>query len=1172
MPTIHPERTMSKGETMKQKANKGWALPILALSSLVLLLFATASWADTYNAQVKFDRDYYMPYYVYDSTDAQWEFDCAHIGVRDVDWTTEPTEVIVHISSDTDPTGMDFKLQDTDTAPASDADSWWTTYGGVDDVSTTTFPDTSGNVNYATVCLGEDGEDGDLTGLRFDDLTSTEGDATDGTWGELLVSNGDTIIVSYVDQVGANGQETTVTDQAVVSYWSGDITTQPANLKYTSTEPTSANIVVLVTDHDLNLNPVLAETITASEEDCLYSTKAVEISLMNDIKVQSDKAGCDFNFSDATARTLVETGKNTGVFRAYGYIWDGSDCTQPTNPNNFECDAEINDDIMFKYYDRNNANGAAGTDTTHVAFGETVTGRLSLDSPATYMIGDKMTITIDDADMNLNPNQADVWDWNAKDFEGTGNCVKVTRTGSRDGAKTTPKDMYVPLIETGTNTGMFTGKIKFQCDEATESETHGDFEWVGEGTDDTTKLEGARNVTYTITYYDAADANGCDDCNQPVEAASFLTEDGSIEFADNILSQDQDVLVWLYDDDLNTDPESIQATYDPGSLGTNNDGETDTGITAAQDENWDDDTEHRPLAAPNVDECDGDTSYVMVLVTTYDGYDYGDGTNDVKGTDYDTVVLYMRETGVDTGIFTGWFNVSGTDGDTFDAANGNENTDILYVDGLDPDENNPDHEVIYAFYVDSPASGSELKLRTDTAATTSHVSTLTYEPTTPWFSDTVTATLTDTDLDTDPESPNVLTGDENEYNDTGGVKLESQSTKEGPVYLYFRETGNNTGIFTSTFEVCSENGCSQNGNAGIPAKIEAAVRDEVTLTLHDTNPDKEYEQKFILPSHDGQLNTTPVSGSDVSPNGDTIEITVIDQDLNLTNDNDDSCEGNQPQSPAANCSVTCSSESNDLGVDVKLEETGTDTGVFTGYVQTCLTADCSQGGPPAKIEVAKGDLVTVTYEDEFNAAGQEGVISVAVFYAQYILGDMEWTEDEYEIGESAIIRLDERDLDTNPLSPQTVTVSAYSSTDQAGIQVTLLETGNMSHVFEKAIMISATSSVDNTSLKASDGDTLTARYEDLKNNNGMPETVYAYATVKGDECEYEHTGDVDENGSIDPDDALAALLIFLEEYDNTECSEVNADVCPDPDGDGVVDPGDAVAILKIYLGITPICD
>ncbi len=110
-------------------------------------------------------------------------------------------------------------------------------------------------------------------------------------------------------------------------------------------------------------------------------------------------------------------------------------------------------------------------------------------------------------------------------------------------------------------------------------------------------------------------------------------------------------------------------------------------------------------------------------------------------------------------------------------------------------------------------------------------------------------------------------------------------------------------------------------------------------------------------------------------------------------------------------------------------------------------------------------------------------------------GTIELDRALYTIEDTATITVSDTDLNTLPGSAQIVNININSNTEPAGETVTLTETGPDTSTFEGSITLSAING--GGILQVSDGDTVTATYNDADDGSGSPAVITDTAIIDG---------------------------------------------------------------------------
>ena len=186
----------------------------------------------------------------------------------------------------------------------------------------------------------------------------------------------------------------------------------------------------------------------------------------------------------------------------------------------------------------------------------------------------------------------------------------------------------------------------------------------------------------------------------------------------------------------------------------------------------------------------------------------------------------------------------------------------------------------------------------------------------------------------------------------------------------------------------------------------------------------------------------------------------------------------------------------------KLVETGPSTGIFTGEIILtgfCHDADgnsntgiqargskCNigddtnprtepyQNGGPTNgfLEADNDDGITVSFEYTEN----QTILGSAPI--RWNIGDVQWHEANYPSTGTGIIRVIDPDMNLNPEAIDSFDIDVWSESDAGGIDLTVTETGEMTGIFEGRVFFTTTSESSGNRLLVSEGDILTAEYED----------------------------------------------------------------------------------------------
>ncbi|MCX8175841.1 MAG: hypothetical protein N3E48_01250, partial [Candidatus Bathyarchaeota archaeon] len=223
---------------------------------------------------------------------------------------------------------------------------------------------------------------------------------------------GDTITIRYNDEQDANGNGVKLVEKVKVSATTGEVTLNKQNY------PISGVVEVKVKDPDRNKDPASAESIGADEVTIKSTSQTTPVNL--------DKP-------------LIETGPNTGVFTGKFQLKPMLEAQ--TSPVNGVCYVAYGDWIVVTYVDPIGEDNVKDIHVTAKAQITQTTAKLSFDK-ASYMFNDTAVITLVDPDLN---EESTIIEF-----------VNVNVFSSTDLA-----GVSIVLAETGSNTGVFKGEVRF---------------------------------------------------------------------------------------------------------------------------------------------------------------------------------------------------------------------------------------------------------------------------------------------------------------------------------------------------------------------------------------------------------------------------------------------------------------------------------------------------------------------------------------------------------------------------------------------------------------------------------------------------------------------------------------------------------------------------------------
>jgi len=173
----------------------------------------------------------------------------------------------------------------------------------------------------------------------------------------------------------------------------------------------------------------------------------------------------------------------------------------------------------------------------------------------------------------------------------------------------------------------------------------------------------------------------------------------------------------------------------------------------------------------------------------------------------------------------------------------------------------------------------------------------------------------------------------------------------------------------------------------------------------------------------------------------------------------------------------------------RLVETGTDTGIFTGEViltgfahdadgdgvndaPTQLTSADGGGPTDGFLETDDDDGLTVSFE----FSEDETVVGSALI--RWNIGEVQWLEASYPATGTGVVRIVDPDMNLNPEAVDNFDVDLWSDSDAGGIDLTVTETNEATGIFEGTVFFTVTDESSGHRLRVSEGDTITAEYED----------------------------------------------------------------------------------------------
>ena len=794
--------------------------------------------------------------------------------------------------------------------------------------------------------------------------------------------------------------------------------------------------------------------------------------------------------NDAVYRfELEEIGANTGVFGgSIEYVMTNQlTIDDPTSVENsvdpldksvkliVTDDMDGSDGLTISYVDIDSTTSEEIISVKEDA--NTHSGTISLDKES-YFQGNTITATIHDADLNTDSDTIEIYtDMDDMDWIGNNQVyvVDVLINGQRyDDGGCTSQDIGIQnsgltFTETSDDSGVFVGTMKlpaFYCEGITPVETNG------------------KDIEFV--YQDFLDASGKP--NETSDTASIRSNTASISLDSTVYP----VPIGTAQFETSSTNEHVSATPVSVTVSIND-----------PDKN---------LAASGIDTIDlrkyvADNEYPLEI------------TLNQKGEKYTFDIDQLLDNGVatETERDSGIFEISIDIAQTTYGANINEiqQGDILSVSYTD----------------DADASGN-LNTVSDSATFDLRNGVLQTDKSVYIIGSDAIVTLIDPDfnLDTDSEETLPLTLI-NWDSDAGEETLDDDIFNAEPAGL--RETGDNTGIFQVVIEIPEYIDDSDD-------KLERG--EQITLEYIDWGPAGakfvgDDDEKIELDIFTSNFGATIELDQKVYTWTDKVYVTVVAPDHNFDSNKVDEIGNNNDHE------IVVSTREAKIE-QYKLVETGTDTGIFTGEViltgdssidadgdgtpgdanGASVLSDTGSGPTDGMIPTGNEDGLTISFEYS------DGDVAVGSALIRWNIGEVQWLEASYPATGTGVIRVIDPDMNLNPEAVDNFEINVWSDTSAGGISVGVTETNEATGIFEGSVFFTTTDRSSGSRLAVSEGDTVTAEYED----NTLPDP---YSTA--DELDITATTLI---GTIVPplERAPAANLKTVDAFGNT-LSSVSVD-------------------------------
>jgi hypothetical protein len=314
------------------------------------------------------------------------------------------------------------------------------------------------------------------------------------------------------------------------------------------------------------------------------------------------------------------------------------------------------------------------------------------------------------------------------------------------------------------------------------------------------------------------------------------------------------------------------------------------------------------------------------------------------------------------------------------------------------------------------------------------------------------------------------------------IETDDDEIENGVTTETFRETGEDTGIFTAEFLIGTDIQVTIDEDDEIvqASSILVTFNDEVDSTGGSGD---ELEIELPVVTGTGSIQVTP----DLV--GPGTEIGVLVTDLDLDQDPQGTENYDTPDPNGDDFFVSFRSDRDEVGeASPDIEETGPNTGVFEFTIELLtdegecedddLTSDkfVAAGGSEPSLGACPGDLIAIKYEDEQVGGGGSATVSAIVEVKAF---DPEITTDKpsYAVGERITATIADADANRKPDIADSLTdIRITSDSDRVGEEISAIETGRNTGVFR--LSFGTTSGIEGGAISVKTGDTVSITYTD----------------------------------------------------------------------------------------------
>ena len=338
-------------------------------------------------------------------------------------------------------------------------------------------------------------------------------------------------------------------------------------------------------------------------------------------------------------------------------------------------------------------------------------------------------------------------------------------------------------------------------------------------------------------------------------------------------------------------------------------------------------------------------------------------------------------------------------------------------------------------------------------------------------------TLIEPDLNLDSETAETWSLDLINWNSDAARSIELSDNVFDANPNGLRETGDSTGIFQVVIEIPQEI---------YGDKLERG--EQISLEYQDNGPaGADYvgddEEDINLDIFTSNFGATISLDQKVYTWTDKVYITVVAPDHNF----DSNVINEIGADRDSEVKITTRSEKLE---NYKLVETGPDTGIFTGEViltgfdshdadgdgesgdASGITSVRNAGPTNGMLSASDDDGLSVSFEFS------DGETVVGSSLIRWNIGEVQWLEASYPASGSGVLRVIDPDMNLKPEAVDSFDVSVWSDTVTGGINLRVTETNEATGIFEGTVFFTTTSTSSGSRLLVSEGDTVTAEYED----------------------------------------------------------------------------------------------